>query len=593
MDYDNKKDQQSKGECVLPDENKIALDDERRVKVLSPSLLVFRRFIRNKLAITGSIFIIAMFLFSFVGGWIMPYSESQIFTKHQDMSKEYAGVTENTEFRYTEVEGSEFPLSARAQFVQAVTKGDTQFSFSNSYYMLEAIHDRAYQIYGLKDVALAAMLGGNYTVSKTDGFSVAGFDEDFIAALENKADSFESAGVTYIIQPGKKNYTAYVAEPLALATMDIFDFASADADSGYDFRYEAETAIADMEQRGLTDNVFTVNGKQYTIKNDDGSYSIYIDENGEQVLYTNVSEYVIQAIYPDIFLTLDFKDALKEAIAEGRSTFTAQNEDGSIGEFTVERENHLWTVRWQESTEVIDSFAAPSATHLLGTDGNGMDVLTRLMYGGRVSLIIGFIVVLIELIIGVIIGGIAGYFGKWIDNLLMRIVDIFNCIPSLPLIIIIGAVMDGMRMDPQLRMVWLMVILGVLGWPGVARLVRGQILSLREQEFMVAAEATGLSVNRRIFRHLVPNVIPQLIVFSTLSLGNIIILESTLSFLGLGVKFPFASWGNIINAVSNVYVMTNFLFVWIPAGLCIIITVLGFNFIGDGLRDAFDPKMKR
>ena len=142
-------------------------------------------------------------------------------------------------------------------------------------------------------------------------------------------------------------------------------------------------------------------------------------------------------------------------------------------------------------------------------------------------------------------------------------------------------------------MVWLMVILGVLSWPGVARLVRGQILSLREQEFMVAAEATGISVNRRIFRHLVPNVIPQLIVYSTLSLGNVIILESTLSFLGLGVKFPFASWGNIINAVSNVYVMTNYLFVWIPAGLCIIITVLGFNFIGDGLRDAFDPKMKR
>ena len=204
-----------------------------------------------------------------------------------------------------------------------------------------------------------------------------------------------------------------------------------------------------------------------------------------------------------------------------------------------------------------------------------------------------FIVVIIETLLGVIIGGFAGYFGKWIDNLLMRLVDVFNSIPSTPLIIILGAMMDSLRIDPQVRMIYLMLILGFLGWPYIARLVRGQILSLREQEFMVAAEATGLSVYRKIFRHLVPNVIPQLIVVSTMSLGGVILTESVLSFLGLGVKYPFASWGNIINAVSNVYVMTNYWFVWIPAGFCILVTVLGFNFIGDGLRDAFDPKMKR
>jgi peptide/nickel transport system permease protein len=139
----------------------------------------------------------------------------------------------------------------------------------------------------------------------------------------------------------------------------------------------------------------------------------------------------------------------------------------------------------------------------------------------------------------------------------------------------------------------MMLVLGLLGWPGVARMVRGQILSLREQEFMTATEATGVSISRRIFKHLVPNVIPQLIVISTMGLGGIILTESTLSFLGLGVKFPFASWGNIISAVSTVHVMTNYWFVWIPAGMCILFTVLAFNFIGDGLRDAFDPKMKR
>jgi peptide/nickel transport system permease protein len=222
-----------------------------------------------------------------------------------------------------------------------------------------------------------------------------------------------------------------------------------------------------------------------------------------------------------------------------------------------------------------------------------MDVMTRLMYGGRISLMIGFVVVLLETILGVILGGVAGYFGKWVDNLIMRVVDIFNCIPGYPIYIILGAIMDAEKVDPTRRIFYLMIALGILGWPSIARVVRGQILSLREQEFMTATEATGISVSRRIFRHLVPNVIPQLIVMGTMSLGNIILIEATLSFLGLGVKYPLASWGSIINAVSNVFVMTNYLFVWIPAGMLILLTVLGFNFIGDGLRDAFDPKMKR
>ena len=215
------------------------------------------------------------------------------------------------------------------------------------------------------------------------------------------------------------------------------------------------------------------------------------------------------------------------------------------------------------------------------------------MYGGRVSLIIGFIVVFIESFIGVIFGGISGYFGGKVDNLMMRIVDVFYCIPSMPIIIIIGAAMDAANLDASKRMLMLMVVLGLTGWPGIARLVRGQILSLREQEFMTATEACGISVSRRIFKHLIPNVMPQLIVSMTMGLGSTIIIEATLSFLGLGVRFPFASWGNIINDVNNVFVLTHYWNIWIPAGVLLLLTVLAFNIVGDGLRDAFDPKMKR
>ena len=196
-------------------------------------------------------------------------------------------------------------------------------------------------------------------------------------------------------------------------------------------------------------------------------------------------------------------------------------------------------------------------------------------------------------IIGILIGGVSGYFGGWVDTILMRVVDVVICIPAMPLYIIIGSVMDYYKIDPRIRIYALCAILGIVGWPGIARMVRGQILSLREQEFMVATEATGVRISRRIFRHLIPNVIPQLIVIATMGLGDVILMEATLSFLGIGVKFPYASWGNIVNAVNDVYVLTNFWFVWIPAGFLILLTVLGFNFVGDGLRDAFDPKMKR
>jgi peptide/nickel transport system permease protein len=238
-------------------------------------------------------------------------------------------------------------------------------------------------------------------------------------------------------------------------------------------------------------------------------------------------------------------------------------------------------------------YLRPSAIHWMGTDGNGMDIMTRLMHGGRISLTIGFVVVTVELLIGIILGGLAGYYGGFVDALIMRFVDIINSIPFLPVVLIIGAIVDELNIDKTKNIYILMLVLGLLGWTGIARMVRGQILSLREQEFMVATEATGLSISRRIFRHLIPNVIPQLIVIATLGLGGIILTEAALSFLGFGVRYPVPSWGNMINAVNEPFILKTYLFTWVPAGLLIFITVLAFNFVGDGLRDAFDPKMKR
>ncbi|WP_223111614.1 ABC transporter permease subunit [Thiospirochaeta perfilievii] len=235
----------------------------------------------------------------------------------------------------------------------------------------------------------------------------------------------------------------------------------------------------------------------------------------------------------------------------------------------------------------------PNKKHILGTDRLGLDVLTRLMYGGRISLMVGFVVIIISLTLGVFLGGVAGYYRSWIDVLIMRIVDVFNCIPTIPIMLIISSVMISLNVVPQQKIYVLMFFLGALGWPYIARVVRGQILSLREQEFITAVEATGIKPMRKIYKHLIPNVMPQLIVIATLSIGSVILTESALSYLGMGLAFPYASWGNMVEAVNDPEVLRGYTNIWFPPGLCILLTVLSFNFIGDGLRDAFDPKMKR
>ena len=234
-----------------------------------------------------------------------------------------------------------------------------------------------------------------------------------------------------------------------------------------------------------------------------------------------------------------------------------------------------------------------SSKHWLGIDADGRDVLTRLMYGGRVSLVVGFVVVSIELLIGVLLGGIAGYYGGVVDMIIMRLVEIFNCIPFIPLMLIFSSVMFAMEIKPQQRIYWIMGVMGILYWAGVARLVRGQILSLREQEYMQAAEATGIRTSRKILKHLIPNVMPIIILIATMDIGGVILAESTLSYLGVGIAWPYASWGNMVDVVNNSIILKNYINIWLPPGICILLTVLAWNFIGDGMRDAFDPKMKR
>ena len=563
-----------------------ALDDEQRVKVLSPGMLVAKRFFRNKLAVAGLVILVAMFLFSFIGGMVSPYNESQVFRKTGHVWKDYAGATYNKSYIFTTANGAEFPAQGQQKFILATNKGNDSFEANDVTYGLEQKGEDYWAIYSSESVATVLTLKGKSTYKQVGNTEITDeIKEGYEEAVANDANTFEVDGTTYTIEKAGRENQITISGEVAFATKKVFSAAANDAEMGFDFQQAALDAIE------AGDAFFEYDGATYELTTTEKETSTEVVKNGE--VYATVSNLLVSPQAKGVFLSLSFKEAVEQAIADKASTFTAVNEAGEEETYQLQTKNTQYVVRSQKATTVNDTYSGPSKKHWLGTDGNGMDMLTRLMYGGRISLMIGFVVIIIEGIIGILIGGVSGYFGGWVDTILMRVVDVVICIPAMPLYIIIGSVMDYYKIDPRIRIYALCAILGIVGWPGIARMVRGQILSLREQEFMVATEATGVRISRRIFRHLIPNVIPQLIVIATMGLGDVILMEATLSFLGIGVKFPYASWGNIVNAVNDVYVLTNFWFVWIPAGFLILLTVLGFNFVGDGLRDAFDPKMKR
>lgn len=662
------------------DSGEVKLDDVSRVKVLSPGRQVFKRFIRNRLAVFGTCLLLFMFIFSFLGPLVYPYGQKQIFYTYEEQNVNYALAKVNTAYNgytvddsvtisrvvanvmnsnvksmiekgekvrlYTDETGSyeirelgpEVYSLAAQEAVEICTVGVSKYGVGSFNSISKELTFVSEEVPGLAEAAARNCKGknGEFTyngikyafvqgkmkaydiTAEADGIHYAGAaqSEEFETAMRTAyADQVEELVVnnrSYRLVYGQDSATVYrmgathVGSVYTRYTLDTFV-------TGQELPGGAETFRANALMAAYDSGRFTSGGESFTIKQENGTLVIY-DASGAE--YAEFTEVTVRRYSGEDSMDYDLKEAISLHIAEMKangqksSTLTynlpQQDEKGVYkyddnnnllyqeADLTItQRDTGEYVINAFQTIYVIDMYASPSGTHILGTDGDGFDVMARIMYGGRVSLMVGFVVVFLECFLGIIMGGLAGYYGGWVDMLIMRLVDIFYCLPSMPIMIILGAMMDAMRMDTYVRLMIMMAALGIMGWAGVARMVRGQILSLREQEFMVATEATGIRVKYRIFRHLVPNVMPQLIVIATMGMGGVIILESTLSFLGLGVKHPLATWGTIINSVSSASAMAHYAFIWIPVGLLICLTVIAFNFVGDGLRDAYDPKAKR
>ena len=231
-------------------------------------------------------------------------------------------------------------------------------------------------------------------------------------------------------------------------------------------------------------------------------------------------------------------------------------------------------------TDVAHAYAAPNAHHLLGTDNLGRDELTRLLAGGRISLSVGAIAALVAMLIGTVYGALAGYYGRWLDTLLMRVVDVFLAIPTLFLLLFLAAMFHG-------NLLTLMIVIGVTSWLGPARLVRGEVLTLKERLYVEAARSLGAGDRRIIFRHVVPNAVGTIITTTTFMIASAMLAETALSYLGIGVRAPMPSWGNLLTgAQSDIFAQAWWLI--LPPGFAILITVTALNFLGDWLREQGD-----
>lgn len=664
----------------------MALDDTRRVKIISPGVLVAKRFFRNKLAIIGLVILVFMFVFCFIGGWISPYNEAEVFHTRDFVLFDYGEakiITSPLSYYLVDSKSIDVSLSSRVvtyikemESIGATERKVFDETEEKNEYKIQKLNNQIYSFSTevKKDIATYTdeikVANYNYLTQNlvlendAEVTNQTQFAKAIRNSITNKSYNFVHSGSKYHVKDaGARAYVVYKDLDIGVieyteeilgsdfesqlrASLDVNEFTYSDRSF---ILLEKDTGFLVKETLGLKDVIYatTLNFHRYnTAENisselrnetlkalaydsssfslDGRNYQIVMDNDGpllKDITEENIKNVALVTNFSaarydgkdtmSIEFKKEFREKVESMLTDGttQSVFTyyaalidengdpVVDEEGNAvlgdSEFRITRQLDSFKLKNYQEKDLISIYAPPSQKHVLGTDGNGMDVLTRIMYGGRISLLVGFIVIFLSMFIGVLLGGIAGFFGKWVDNLIMRIVDIFYCIPTMPILIITGAVFDAMQLTPYVRIMYLMIMLGVLGWSGIARLVRGQILSLREQEFMIAAEATGLRASRRIFRHLVPNVMPQLIVNATMGLGGIIITESTLSFLGLGAKFPLATWGAMINSVSNINAMVAYTYIWVPVGVLICLTVIAFNFVGDGLRDAFDPKMKR
>lgn len=603
------------GDPKMPDENTLSdIEEAERGKKLleeeaitSPSQMAFKNFINNKLGVIGTIGFLLIVLIVFFGSTFLEYDPyyAQGIMKNVSPGKGYMDVPSEL------INEGIKEISVGTTFAVGLSEEGNVYTWGHivakDQPMPQEVIDRQGRI---KDVAA----GDNHIIVLTEDNEIFGWGENNhgqtelpkdIAKLieEEGVEKIGASDLYSIVLTGKGTVKVWGATmPTGLNLIStkydhmVKDFEVASTNmlvllkDGTVVTFgqkgsEIDTAKPEeLKEPGIV-NVVEIGRMRYS--------AIAVTDEGENIVWGSRSEGAYNI--PEMEGTVIKAETGREHITVltdagkvyswGNNNYGATESpegDGYVDIFTGYFNNYAVKEDGSVETWGLDGF-------LMGSDEQGRDLFTRLVHGGKMTLIIALVAVVIQIILGVLIGVIAGYYGGIIDNFLMRFAEIVSSFPFYPLIITLSALLP-VDVTQYQRLGMIMVILGVIGWPGIARLVRGEILSEREKDYITAAKALGLRESKIMMSHIVPNILSIIIVRATIGYASSLLTEAGLSFLGFGVQNPYPSWGNMLTAASNVTVLEAFWWRWVFPGLAVFLTALTVNLMGDALRDAMDPK---
>ncbi len=595
----------------------------------SPSKLAVKRFFRKPIAVTALIILIAMILFVIIGPIFMPIDLSYTETLHQNVAPNLTMMNIPSEMK-----DSPISITSQGSFTMGVDKNGGVHTWG---YFYTFSKDPAKNVMNIPEAVKNANIvlgaaGTDHCIAIGDDGTIYGWGDDDVAQYGRNGRMLGEYPQPMELINGKidvDNISQLVCGDqmtgILMKDGTLYAWGNAMAkcinlDSIYRAIKKENIKLAKICFTNTNMFGITEDGKFITGSNK--QYEIYRGQNTQEYI-GNRKVVDIASTGDSIVLLLEDSELISlgaittgpeipegekiASVASGSRHFVLTTESGKAYAWGNGALNQTDVPKKLTAEDSVDTVYASGFQnyafkdgklvekwglrgYLMGTDDLGRDVLNRVVNGGRMTMTIGAVAVIVSSIIGIIVGCISGYFGGWVDLLLMRVTEIFSAIPFLPFALVLSAILQGSSLQEDTRIFIIMIILGLLSWTGLAKLVRGQILAEREKEFVVAAQSMGIKESRIAFKHILPNVVSVIIVSLTLDFATCMLTESSLSYLGFGVKLPRPTWGNMLDGCRNSIVIQHFWWRWIFPALFLAITVICINIIGDTLRDILDPK---
>ena len=616
--------------------SKELVEDERFVveKIESPSMMAVKAFFRRKLAVAALIVLVGMFLFVFIGPNYFPMELTYTDPLQANMAPNYTLMKVPDELK-----DNIRTISGFSDFTVGVSEDNDLYLWGNTKNPLTNVNYAAYPEAIQEGKVYTAAAGSDHIIAITTDGQVVGWgnkNNGQYGVLKNENDPYTQMPDVLLngtIDPSQVRQllcgyqaTALVMEDGTMymwgnnnAMLSLPEFTKGDkyntdiqkvamsnyyaillrqdgtVTGGQTLTFNMQSAVSNtegtiknlrsfMKDRTVQDIAATNNC--YAFVMDDGSLVVFgAAEYGEKDIPVETTNEKMVAIYGG---TRHFV-----AVGESGTVYTWGHNDGGQCDVAGLSTDMVYTGSKQtylvnEEGELTE--CAGFKGYMMGTDNRGRDILTRIVHGGKMTMTIGAVAVIVSTIIAVIVGCLSGYFGGWVDMLLMRVTEIFSALPFLPFAMMLSYVIRTMPISETTRIFIIMIMLGLLSWTGLARMIRAQVLAEREKEFVIAAQSMGVKENRIAFKHILPNVISIILVNITLDFAGCMLTESALSYLGFGVQQPQPTWGNMLYGANNSIVIQNYWWQWVFPAIFLSIATISINIIGDTLRDVLDPK---